>query len=129
MPGVVYGWPKNVLHHAGLDQSILDINATLRPDFAIVDGIVGMEGDGPIMGEPKHAGVLVMGSNLPAVDATCARIMGIDPLRIRHLRAASGWLGPVRETSIVQRGETIAAVRTDFALVENIPAHQGIRLS
>ena len=61
MPGIYYGWPKNVLHHAGIENSILDINATLKPHFAIVDGIVGMQGDGPIMGDPKQAGVLVMG--------------------------------------------------------------------
>ncbi len=79
MPGSFYGWPKNVLHHAGIEDCILDINATVRPHFAIVDGIVGMEGDGPIMGTPKAAGVIVMGRNFPAVDATCARIMGIDP--------------------------------------------------
>src|SRR5438874_988864 len=36
MPGVCYGWPKNVLHHAGIGQSILDINATVRPHLAIV---------------------------------------------------------------------------------------------
>jgi uncharacterized protein (DUF362 family) len=129
MPGIVYGWPKNVLHVAGIDKSILDINATLKPHFAIVDGIVGMEGDGPIMGDPKQAGVLVMGANLPAVDATCARIMGIDPGRIRHLQAAANWLGPIKETVIAQRGEPIPAVRTDFALREDIPAQMGIRLS
>jgi uncharacterized protein (DUF362 family) len=78
MPGIYYGWPKNVLHHAGIPQSILDICATVRPHLAIVDGIIGMEGDGPIMGTPKAAGVLVMGTNLPAVDATCARRMGSD---------------------------------------------------
>ena len=52
MPGVCYGWPKNVLHHAGIPDSILDINAAVRPHLAIVDGIIGMEGDGPIMGTP-----------------------------------------------------------------------------
>src|SRR5579872_6242314 len=69
MPGVCYGWPKNVLHHAGISQSILDINAAVCPHLAIVDGIVGMEGDGPIMGTPRAANVVVMGKNLPAVDA------------------------------------------------------------
>src|ERR1700726_5135306 len=50
VPGSCYGWPKNVLHWAGIDRAILDINAALKPDFAIVDGIVGMEGNGPIQG-------------------------------------------------------------------------------
>ena len=108
MPGSYYGWPKNVLHYAGLQESILDINATVRPQFAIVDGIVGMEGDGPILGTAKTAGVLVVGTNLPAVDATAARVMGIDPARIRYLAEADGWLGPIAEEAIHQVGETLA---------------------
>jgi len=129
MPGSYYGWPKNVLHHAGIENSILDINATLKPHFAIVDGIVGMEGDGPIMGEPKQAGVVVMGRNLVAVDATCCRIMGINPAHISYLERADNWLGPIGKRAISQRGETIASVRTNFKLIDHIPAHQGIRLA
>jgi uncharacterized protein (DUF362 family) len=129
MPGIYYGWPKNVLHAAGIQNSILDINATLKPHFAIVDGIVGMEGDGPIMGDPKKVGVLVMGRNLAAVDATCCRIMGIDPYKVSYLERADNWLGPISEAAIEQRGETITSVRTNFNLIETIPAHQGLRLA
>jgi uncharacterized protein (DUF362 family) len=129
MPGIYYGWPKNVLHHAGIENSILDINATLKPHFAIVDGIVGMEGDGPIMGDPKRVGVLVMGRNLPAVDATCCRIMGIDPYQVSYLERADNWVGPIAEAAIEQRGETPASVRTNFNLIETIPAHRGLRLA
>jgi uncharacterized protein (DUF362 family) len=128
MPGIYYGWPKNVLHHAGIENSILDINATLKPHFAIVDGIVGMQGDGPIMGDPKKAGVLVMGRNLAAVDATCCRIMGIDPYKVSYLERADNWLGPISDSSIEQRGETIKSVRTNFELLDTIPAHKGLRL-
>jgi len=129
MPGIYYGWPKNVLHAAGIQNSILDINATLNPHFAIVDGIVGMEGDGPIMGDPKKVGVLVMGRNLAAVDATCCRIMGIDPYKVSYLERADNWLGPVSEAAIEQRGESIPSVRTNFNLIETIPAHKGLRLA
>lgn len=128
MPGMYYGWPKNVLHKVGIQNSILDINATLKPHFAIVDGIIGMEGDGPIMGSPKQVGVLVMGRNLPAVDATCCRIMGIDPYKVSYLERADNWLGPISDRSIEQRGETIASVQTNFELIDTIPAQQGIRL-
>ena len=55
VPGGCYGWPKNALHWAGIDRAILDINAAVRPDFAIVDGIIGMEGNGPIQGQSKNA--------------------------------------------------------------------------
>jgi uncharacterized protein (DUF362 family) len=128
MPGRYYGWPKNVLHKVGIQNSILDINATLKPQSAIVDGIIGMEGDGPIMGNPKQAGVLVMGRNFPAVDATCCRIMGIDPYKVSYLEQSDRWLGPIGDGLIEQRGETIASVQTNFELIDTIPAQQGIRL-
>ena len=126
MPGVVYGWPKNVLHHAGIGRSIVDIVAAVRPHLAIVDGIIGMEGDGPIMGTPRHAGVLVMGTNLPAVDATCTRLMDINPWRIDYLSAASGRLGPIAERHIEQRGESIQAMRQRFRLLDQ-PSFQLLR--
>ena len=129
LPGLYYGWPKNVLHHAGIHESILDITATLRPHFAIIDGIIGMEGDGPIMGTPKPAGVIVMGRDLPAVDATGARLMGIDPYKISYLNRASNWLGAVNETTITQVGEPISRIRQNFLLLDHIEAHQGIRLT
>src|SRR5579862_3945181 len=90
VPGGVYGWPKNVLHWAGIPQTIVDLHHLFPRQFAIVDGIVGMEGNGPIQGSPKKAGVLVAGSDVAAVDATCCRIMGIDPQRIEYLRIARG---------------------------------------
>lgn len=126
LPGIIYGWPKNVLHYAGIDECILDINAAVKPHFAIVDGIVGMEGDGPIMGTPKHAGVIVMGRNFPAVDATCVRIMGYDPRKVSYLRRASQFLGPIDELYINQHGETIRSVLTKFSLDEKIPAHRNL---
>ena len=127
MPGIYYGWPKNLLHYAGIESAILDINATLRPHLAIVDGIVGMEGDGPIMGDPKTVGALVMGRNLTAVDATCARLMKIDPYRVDYLNRAQDLLGPVKESSIIQVGEPLAAVATEFKLLDYIPAQKGLR--
>lgn len=118
MPGVVYGWPKNVLHYAGIENSILDINATVKPHLAIVDGIVGMEGDGPIMGTPKQLGCIVMGKNLPAVDATCVRLMGLQPFGVKYLTEASGRLGPIHEQNIAQRGESLVTLATRFQLFD-----------
>jgi len=128
LPGTLYGWPKNVLHRAGIHRCVADLHATVRPHFAIIDGIVGMEGDGPIMGAPKSAGVLLMGRDLPAVDATAARIMGVDPARIGYLHLATGGGDALATRAILQRGEPIAGVRKPFALVERIAAHQGLRL-
>ncbi len=122
MPGVYYGWPKNVLHFAGINESILDITATVGPHLAIADGIVGMEGDGPIMGTARTLGAIVMGADLPAVDATAARLMGIDPWRILYLAAASGRLGPIAQGHIAQRGESIESLARSFVLTEPLEA-------
>lgn len=117
VPGAIYGWPKNVLHQAGIPNSIVDINAALSmPRLAIVDGIVGMEGNGPIQGEARAAGVVVIGDDFPAVDATCARIMGVDPQRVDHLRWAGGFLGNVEAARIEQLAEAPQRFRQDFAL-------------
>ena len=116
VPGSVYGWPKNQLHYIGIPKSILEINRLFPNTFAIVDGIVGMEGNGPIQGTPKQAGVLVMGNDMAAVDATCCRIMGIDPEKVEYLQLASE-IGHIRESRIVQRGETVESVRQRFELL------------
>jgi uncharacterized protein (DUF362 family) len=118
VPGSCYGWPKNVLHWAGIDSSILDINAAARPDFAIVDGILGMEGNGPIQGTPKPCGVLVLGDDPVAVDATCCRVMGLRPGKVKYLDAAGTMLGHVDPAKIQQLGETVPSVRTPFAVLD-----------
>ena len=117
VPGVKYGWPKNVLHWRGLEKSIIDIVKVSRPSFAIVDGIVGMEGDGPINGTPNKCNVLVFGTDLAAVDASCTRIMNINPERIAYMDLARRFLGKVGEERVVQIGEKIQDVRTDFEVI------------
>src|SRR5207247_11012475 len=63
VPGAVYGWPKNLLHVRGIEQSIIDLTAAIKPQLTIVDGVVGMEGDGPIMGRPRPLGFRAMGAD------------------------------------------------------------------
>lgn len=126
LPGVVYGWPKNVLHHAGIDAAIVDIAAAVRPHLAIVDGVVAMEGDGPIMGTPRDAGLVVVGTNATAVDATVARLMALNPRRVAYLAAASGRLGPISESHIRQRGESIGPLVQTFRLLD-LPAFAALR--
>jgi uncharacterized protein (DUF362 family) len=118
VPGSCYGWPKNALHWAGIDRAILDINAAVRPDFAIVDGIIGMEGNGPIQGEPKLCGLLVLGDDPVAVDATCARIMGLLPEKIKYIAQAATLLGHIRPDQIQQIGESISSTCTPFAVLD-----------
>jgi uncharacterized protein (DUF362 family) len=118
VPGAVYGWPKNALHWAGIQESILDINSTLpAKTFAIIDGVVGMEGNGPIQGKAKPCGVLVLSDDLVAADATAARLMSIDPARVRYIEQAGRFLGNIADDRIVQIADSIETHRTSFRLL------------
>jgi uncharacterized protein (DUF362 family) len=118
VPGAVYGWPKNILHMHGIENSIVDLNATIRPQLSIVDAVTCMEGDGPIMGKPRHMGMIAMGTDLVAVDATCARVIGYDPSKLGYLDAAGHFLGNLDERRIVQRGEAVHRFATRFDVVD-----------
>ncbi|MEN8375012.1 MAG: DUF362 domain-containing protein [Gemmatimonadota bacterium] len=119
VPSAVYGWPKNVLHWQGIDNSILDINAALTvPRFNIVDGIVGMEGNGPIQGTAKPTGVLVFGADPVAVDTTAASVMGLEPTRVNYLAEAGEFFGNAALERIEQRGESPGALRQSYDVVE-----------
>lgn len=120
IPGTVYGWPKNILHWQGIHESILDINSSLPlPQFAIVDGIVGMEGNGPLQGQSKQTGVLIFGDDLVAVDASAARVMRIDPQKIKYLAKAGEFLGNLAADRIEQIGESLESVRQDYQVIDD----------
>lgn len=93
VPGAKYGWPKNVLHWKGIHRSILDICATVPIHFVIADGIVAMEGNGPLHGTHRKLGKLVLADDPVAADFICARLMGLDPLRVWHLDRSARFLG------------------------------------
>jgi uncharacterized protein (DUF362 family) len=127
LPGICYGWPKNELHWRGIDNSIIDIALTRAADLAVVDGIVGMEGDGPLNGTARPFGALVMGCDPLAVDATCCRLMQLDPEKIAYL--VLGYrkkLGLLREAEIEQVGEAIEALAQPF---ETAPSFEHLRLA
>ena len=118
VPGCVYGWPKNLLHFHGINQSIVDLNATIRPHLAILDAVTAMEGDGPIMGQPRHLGFIGMGRDLVAMDATAARVIGLDPRKLAYIAESGRFLGNVEEQRIDQRGEPLARFATEFDVVD-----------
>ena len=120
MPGAVYGWPKNILHFVGIDESIVDLCATLRPALTIVDAVECMEGDGPLMGRGRHMGMIAMGRDATAVDATCAALVGFDPARLGYLRHASAFLGNIDPGRIEQRGELPGRYATRFEVPDRL---------
>lgn len=120
VPGVKYGWPKNFLHWYGIANSIADIATTINPGFAIIDGIEGMEGDGPLHGTKVNSGVLVMGDSLTAVDVTAARLMGVYPEQIEYLRLMMPYEGTMNAARIRQLGEPLEDVQQNFQILPHV---------
>ena len=117
VPGTRYGWPKNILHWKGIQESILDLCATVPIHFVIADGIVAMEGNGPLNGTPRPLGTIVLADDPVAADATCARLMGFDPGRLVHIRmrARDSSATLLRRSEPV--GETVDAPAKPFQVV------------
>jgi uncharacterized protein (DUF362 family) len=111
LPGTCYGWPKNELHGRGIENCVVDAAATRLPDLSIVDGIEAMVGDGPLNGTTQKLGALVFGGDPVAVDATCFRLINLNPeaptgyLALAHSKN----LGLLKESEIRQVGEPITA--------------------
>jgi uncharacterized protein (DUF362 family) len=93
VPGTKYGWPKNILHWKGIHRSILDICATVPIHFVIADGVIAMEGNGPLHGTHRHLGKVVLADDPVAADFVCAELMGLNPYLVWHLDRASHFLG------------------------------------
>jgi uncharacterized protein (DUF362 family) len=117
VPGARYGWPKNILHWKGIQESILDLCATVPIHFVIADGIVAMEGNGPLNGTARFLGKIVLSDDAVAADATCARLMGFSANRIPHVREASRFMGNSSCALIDQVGETLGRPRVPFSVV------------
>ncbi|MBI4790883.1 MAG: DUF362 domain-containing protein [Chloroflexi bacterium] len=117
VPGIKYGWPKNTLHTRGIPAFLAELASSVPTRAAaVVDGIVGMEGDGPISGNAVSSGALVVGTDLLAVDATAARLMGFDPAQIDYLSfAAWAGVGASDESKIELVGEPLARLQRGYA--------------
>jgi len=117
VPGAKYGWPKNVLHWKGIQESILDICATVPVHFVIADAIIAMEGNGPLNGSARPLNTIVLADDPVAADATCARLMGFDPEKVAHIRVAAQFLGNSSVAQIDQLGEAVRFPEIPFQTV------------
>ncbi len=124
VPGAKYGWPKNILHWKGIQESILDVCATLPVHFVIADAIVAMEGNGPLNGTPRRLNRIVLADDPVAADATCARLMGLDPDKIVHIRVGAQVLGSSSPHLIRQLAEPVDTREIPF---ETVPDYEYLR--
>jgi uncharacterized protein (DUF362 family) len=93
MYGIVPGLTKAKYHsmyfrRTAFADMLLDLLTVKKPDLIIMDGITGMEGDGPSGGTPVHLGVLLATDDAIAMDLAVCTMLGIEPIRIPTLRQA-----------------------------------------
>jgi uncharacterized protein (DUF362 family) len=117
VPGVKYGWPKNLLHWRGIQQSIVDLLATVPIHFVIADAIVCMEGNGPLMGAARPLDRIVLSDDPVAADATCARLMGLVPERVPHIEETAKFLGNATPDRIHQLAVPVTFPNVPFTTV------------
>lgn len=103
VPGSRYGWPKNIIHINAIHPSILGVYQSLPPVLSIIDGIIGMEGDGPMFGTQVQHGLLAVGKDPVAVDSICVQLMGFQAEQIAYLNLAV-WSGIGQGVHIETRG-------------------------
>jgi uncharacterized protein (DUF362 family)/NAD-dependent dihydropyrimidine dehydrogenase PreA subunit len=91
--GILPGAQKAMLHKAAgnprrFHEVIVEVFRLRVPDLFIVDGVVGMEGNGPASPELREIGLLLASDNAVALDSVIATMMGCDPTRLRFLQRA-----------------------------------------
>jgi uncharacterized protein (DUF362 family) len=102
-----------LFHLRGINECLVDYNRAFKPDLAIVEGLIGMEGIGPLCppGKPIDLGLIIAGKDPVAVDAVCSKIMHFNPADIRHLKqAAEAGMGTINMDEIEILGEKMENV-------------------
>jgi uncharacterized protein (DUF362 family) len=139
MKGCLPGEEKRRFHHLReqkrfarwhayktLDRAIADLYCVLPPHLAVIDGVVAMEGLGPLLGEPKPLGVVLASEDALVADLAALRVMGLAPERAPHIVLAAGRRGLARDAlaHTVPDAEVLARLGSRFrlALAEDISA-------
>ena len=105
-------------YHLHLTEAICDVNLTLWPRFAVVDGTIAMEGNAPKTGIPREVGIVGAGGDLVEVDSVFARLMGFDPREIPHLvEAEKRGLGRI---GIIYVGDRIDSINPFLPARHNV---------
>ena len=118
MFGVICGTQKAQYHLRFQDREVFsrllaEIYAVARPTLSILDGVIGMDGNGPRNGDPAPLGLMLAGTDGVAVDAVACSIVGIDPLESPPIRiAAQMGLGTASLDQIELAGPPIETLKT-----------------
>jgi len=115
MKGIIHVSDKKRFHKWGLAQSIVDLNHIALAELTIMDGTVGMEGDGPVAGDPVNLGIVMAATDTVACDRVACAIMGFSGDEVEYIAmAGEQGLGQFELEGISVVGETIESVRRPF---------------
>ena len=94
MFGVIPGTMKPEYHfrfpkHTDFADMLIDLNTCLKPVLYLTDAIVGMEGNGPTSGTPRHIGALLASKDPYGLDLLCAHLIGLSPEQVPTIAAAA----------------------------------------
>ncbi len=110
--------PRRIIYHRWLNETIADLAGLLSPRMiTLVDGLVGMEGNGPLYGTPVRLDLLMASENCFAVDLVACDLIGMNPDKVRYL-CLSGEASALRNSSIEVVGTPLEEVRRPFKPVE-----------
>lgn len=119
--GILSCADKQRFHKLGLHDPVVELARVIQPDLNIVDGVVGMEGEGPLNGKKKKVGVLVIGGNLLEVDMVCCGVMGIGWESVDHIIGGVDHnIGPDKPSLV---GVGVEEVKTDFKMANTDYGH------
>jgi len=77
-----------LLYHPILDKGIVAINKIIGPKISLIDATYGLDGNGPIFGDPIRLDSLIASDNPVAADSLGSRWMGFAPENVNHIRLA-----------------------------------------
>ena len=111
-----------------LNRNLIRLAEYLSPDISLIDGIEGLQGNGPGGTDAVPFRCVFAGANVWSVDALCTKAMGFDPLDLGVFEYAAqrGW-GVVDPERMEIRGDSLRDVLTHFKPHERYPAQQGWR--
>ena len=108
-------YPRKVIYHRTLEETIVGINKILKPHLNIVDGIIALGA------YPVRLNLLMAGASAFSVDYVAAKVMGYQPSKVKFLNlAAKERLGEPR--NVVVKGEKVEAFSKGFPIENNLVA-------
>ena len=107
--------PLRVKYHHDIHQVIADLNSLFwNKMFVVVDGIRGMEGNGPIYGTPVDMNILMFADNPLYADITAAEVMDIIPDDVKHIKIFNEQYVGLKQLKVEFSGEQIDGIRRSF---------------